>query len=132
MRLAAAFLCLSLAASPVAATAGGWNPDGWEARRKAPEEGATHPASFMLTSLLAVYRDFVSPVDGAKCPSFPTCSTYAVAAVNKHGPLGGAVLTAARLVSEADEAAFSRWVYIGGEPKVWYPVEESVLLTGRR
>lgn len=119
---AAAFLVLLLSSAAFA----GWNPDGWEVRPRETDEGATHPAALALNSLLGLYRGFISPIDASNCPSYPSCSAYSLAAIKKHGPLKGAVLTASRLVSEADEAAFSGWFYVGGEAKVWYPVESAL------
>lgn len=125
MRLLLAVSALSLIVSTPSIA--GWNPDWWEKKTAEAETSSTHPAAFALNSLLGFYRGFVSPIDASNCPSYPSCSSYSLAAVKKHGPLKGAVLTASRLVSEADEAAFARWVYIGGEAKVWYPVEDTLL-----
>jgi hypothetical protein len=74
----------------------------------------------------------VSRIDGDRCPSYPTCSSYALEALREHGPLLGLVLTAGRLVSEADEAAFSPRIYAGGQWKVYAPVEDDLaFLRGR-
>lgn len=107
-----------------------WNPPGWE--KAAPKEagGQTAPGALLANGLLAFYRTAISPLNEGKCPSHPSCSTYALLAVEKHGPLLGSVLTAARLVGEADEAAFSVWVKVAGRDLVWYPVEESLIPGG--
>jgi hypothetical protein len=65
-------------------------------------------------------------VDGDRCPSHPTCSEYALEAVRSHGPLLGAVLTGGRLLSESDEAAFSPRILVGGQWKVYAPVENDL------
>ncbi|WP_405014083.1 membrane protein insertion efficiency factor YidD [Kitasatospora sp. NBC_01539] len=44
------------------------------------------------------YRTEISPRRRACCPYTPSCSTYAVQALHRHGALRGARLTAARLL----------------------------------
>ncbi|MFF8770509.1 membrane protein insertion efficiency factor YidD [Kitasatospora sp. NPDC015120] len=44
------------------------------------------------------YRTEISPGRAACCPYTPTCSTYAVQALHRHGALRGARLTAGRLL----------------------------------
>ncbi|MEV7283421.1 membrane protein insertion efficiency factor YidD [Streptomyces sp. NPDC093252] len=44
------------------------------------------------------YRTKVSPTRPACCPYTPTCSTYAVQALHRHGALRGARLTLGRLL----------------------------------
>lgn len=78
------------------------------------------------------YRTTVSRVDGDRCPSHPSCSAYAVEAVTGYGPLLGAVLTAGRLVGEADEAGFAPRIFVGGRWKVYSPVADDLaFLRGR-
>ena len=52
----------------------------------------------MLLLLLAVYRRLISPLLGPRCRYVPTCSTYAVEAVQRHGALRGSWLTLKRLL----------------------------------
>ena len=52
----------------------------------------------MLLLLLAVYRRLISPLLGPRCRFVPTCSTYAVEAVQRHGALRGSWLTLKRLL----------------------------------
>ena len=89
-------------------------------------EGSANPLGLPLTWLVQAYRATVSRVDGDRCPSYPTCSAYALEAIERHGPFLGAVLTAGRLVSESDEAAFSPRVFVGGAWKVYSPVENDL------
>ena len=44
-----------------------------------------------------VYRAAISPLIGPVCRYQPTCSAYALEAIEKHGPLRGLWLTAKRL-----------------------------------
>ena len=48
-------------------------------------------------SLLHGYRATISHTYGDVCKYYPSCSAYAVGAVQQHGALKGAALTAARL-----------------------------------
>nr|WP_297423026.1 membrane protein insertion efficiency factor YidD [uncultured Actinotalea sp.] len=51
----------------------------------------------LLLGLLWVYRTFVSPLTGPTCRYYPSCSGYAVLAVQRHGALRGSWLAARRL-----------------------------------
>jgi len=50
-----------------------------------------------VLALLHGYRATISPLYGDVCKYFPSCSAYAVGAVQQHGAVKGAALTAARL-----------------------------------
>jgi putative membrane protein insertion efficiency factor len=53
--------------------------------------------SIVLTAPIRFYRFFVSPMLAPSCRFTPTCSQYAIEAIEKHGPLKGLVLTIRRL-----------------------------------
>jgi len=50
-----------------------------------------------VLSLLHGYRATISPVYGDVCKYYPSCSAYAVGAVQQHGALKGTMMAAARL-----------------------------------
>lgn len=52
-----------------------------------------------LIWLIRGYKIFLSPVFGQHCRYTPTCSTYAIEALEKHGAIKGTWLAAKRLVS---------------------------------
>jgi putative membrane protein insertion efficiency factor len=52
----------------------------------------------LAVALLRGYKLLVSPFLPPSCRYFPTCSQYAVEAVEKHGVLRGARLAALRLL----------------------------------
>lgn len=52
----------------------------------------------VLTAPILVYRRFLSPLLPPACRYTPTCSAYAVEAINTHGPLKGFVLAAKRIL----------------------------------
>jgi hypothetical protein len=51
-----------------------------------------------LVLLVRVYQRLVSPMLPAACRFYPSCSSYAATAVERHGPLRGGWLTARRLL----------------------------------
>lgn len=75
--------------------------------------------------LVSFFRDHISAVDGNRCPSLPTCSSYSVEAFKKHGFFIGWIMTVDRLIHEADEASISPLVRRNGEIKIIDPVENN-------
>jgi len=55
------------------------------------------PAARFLMLLLTGYRTFISPLLGPRCRFYPSCSAYALEAVQVHGALRGSWLAARRL-----------------------------------
>jgi putative membrane protein insertion efficiency factor len=47
---------------------------------------------------IRVYQRFISPLLGPRCKYHPSCSEYAVQAIDRYGILRGAVLAAWRLL----------------------------------
>lgn len=52
---------------------------------------------FLLT-LLRFYKSHISPHLPPMCRYYPTCSVYAMQAIELHGPLKGSLLTVKRLL----------------------------------
>jgi uncharacterized protein len=52
----------------------------------------------VLVLLLKGYRTFISPLYGQVCRYYPSCSAYALEAVQRHGALRGSWLALRRLV----------------------------------
>jgi uncharacterized protein len=53
---------------------------------------------WLLTTLVHGYRFFFSPWVGRHCRFTPTCSAYALQALQQHGPVGGAYLATRRVL----------------------------------
>ncbi|MBQ4045804.1 MAG: membrane protein insertion efficiency factor YidD [Lachnospiraceae bacterium] len=52
-----------------------------------------------LISLIRFYRRYVSPIKGGPCCRYvPTCSEYAIIAIERYGALKGGLLTVWRLL----------------------------------
>ena len=52
----------------------------------------------LLIAVVKAYRLFLSPWLGSSCRFEPTCSRYALAALDQHGAAAGSYLTLKRLV----------------------------------
>jgi len=50
-----------------------------------------------LILLLQAYRVAISPLLGQRCRFYPSCSEYAIEAIERHGSLRGSWLTLRRL-----------------------------------
>lgn len=53
---------------------------------------------YILVVLIQFYRKCISPFTPATCRFYPTCSSYGLEAVQKHGALKGGWLTVKRIV----------------------------------
>jgi putative membrane protein insertion efficiency factor len=51
----------------------------------------------LLIAPIRLYRRFISPMLPPSCRFTPSCSQYAIAAIEIHGPLRGLMLAARRL-----------------------------------
>jgi len=51
-----------------------------------------------LLALVRGYRFFLSPWFGNQCRFYPTCSAYALEAIERHGAARGALLSGARIL----------------------------------
>jgi len=63
-------------------------------RRRGPSRWAT----VLLVALVKGYRLSISPLIGPRCRHLPTCSSYALEAVEVHGPVRGSWLAVKRIV----------------------------------
>ncbi|RLV57286.1 membrane protein insertion efficiency factor YidD [Aeromicrobium phragmitis] len=53
--------------------------------------------TWLLVQLLRAYRAVISPLYGQVCRYYPSCSAYALGAVEQHGAWRGSLLAARRL-----------------------------------
>jgi len=54
--------------------------------------------SRLLIGLIRLYQWLLSPYFGQQCRFAPTCSHYAVEAINKHGSIRGSIYSIRRLL----------------------------------
>lgn len=53
--------------------------------------------AFLISLPIRFYRMVISPLIGSNCRYMPTCSTYAMEALRKHGAIKGTWLAARRV-----------------------------------
>ena len=58
---------------------------------------ALSPLGWLLRALVLAYRYAVSPLLGPRCRFYPSCSAYAVEALEQHGALAGTWLALRRI-----------------------------------
>ncbi len=64
--------------------------DGWL-------QGVARAGRWTATAMIRVYQLFISPLFPASCRYTPTCSAYAVEAIERHGVIRGSWLAARRI-----------------------------------
>lgn len=88
------------------------------------QETASLPARVALGGL-NFFSEYISKVDGDRCPMYPTCAAYSRQAIRKHGFLTGAVMTADRLIHETTEMEYAPLVKVGGSIRYSDPVSNN-------
>lgn len=77
-------------------------------------------------AVVRLFRDHISAVDGNRCPSYPSCSSYSVQAFEKHGFIVGWLMTVDRLIHEgSEEEEVSGTVKMGDRLKINDPVHNN-------
>lgn len=101
--------------------------------KKLPSQTAERPEGNENPSLgqkaaegvIRFFQEYISPVDGDRCPCYPTCAQYSAEAVRKHGLLVGLVMTFDRLIHESDEMRMSPLVKVYESYRYYDPVENN-------
>jgi len=57
-----------------------------------------NPVKWLLIGAIRGYQYLISPLLGSHCRFYPTCSNYAVEAIERHGPLRGLWLALRRIL----------------------------------
>jgi uncharacterized protein len=63
----------------------------------APAGGARSALARLARAVILAYRYGVSPLLGPRCRFYPSCSAYALEAIERHGALRGAWLATQRI-----------------------------------
>lgn len=60
-------------------------------------EGNDKKMRYFLIQVIRLYRLLISPLSVPTCRYTPTCSTYAIEALEAHGPIQGTILSIKRI-----------------------------------
>ena len=52
----------------------------------------------ILIAIIKIYQLLISPLSRGKCRFIPTCSNYAIEAIDRHGVIQGLYLSAGRIL----------------------------------
>ena len=55
-----------------------------------------------IDAVVGFYQHRISPLDGPRCPLYPTCSAYSRECLRRHGFLMGLLMTVDRLLQEGE------------------------------
>ena len=126
------FLALFLLPFVPGAQGAEWGP--WDSPASPKEEnrlGGKADFNPLKTGVL-FFRRYISPVDGPRCPMYPTCSAYALEALEKHGPFIGAMMVVDRLFHESDPREHRHPIQVGKRLRFYDPVENNDFWIGGR
>jgi putative membrane protein insertion efficiency factor len=123
-RSVALLLAALLWGTPAAGAAWGpWAPPAHHAAAATPRPNRADRD--MLAWGVRFFQRYISPVDGPRCPMYPTCSAYALQALHRHGPLIGSMMTVDRLFHENDDAEHLRPILKYGHKRYFDPVSNN-------
>ena len=90
-------------------------------------EGDDNPslASNISIKSIQFFIRYISKVDGDRCPMYPTCSSYGIEAIKKHGVLIGVVMTADRLIHENNEMDYAPVIRVGDRYRYYDPLGDN-------
>ena len=86
------------------------------------QENDASSCAYILIQAIRFYQHYVSPVIGDRCQMYPSCSSYALQAIKKHGCIIGSVMTSDRLIHEANETDHAPFIEKGGDSGYYDPV----------
>ena len=76
----------------------------------------------ILIAFIYLYKKYISPFKGTRCPYYPSCSDYAVEAVNRYGSFKGSFIAFWRIIrcnpfskggiDPVDDRIFSRYLNV--------------------
>ena len=122
--------CFCLSGGWVLAGEGRWE-EPWPKRPVGPRPEGERPQTSLspgqkaAQGVLRFFQEYISPVDGDRCPCYPTCSQYSVEAIRRHGVWIGLVMTFDRLIHESSEIRQAPLVKVYGAYRYYDPVENN-------
>ncbi|MFH2012833.1 MAG: membrane protein insertion efficiency factor YidD [Pseudomonadota bacterium] len=105
-----------------------------DSKQKVSEERKDNESIISMVFIKGIkfFQNVISPVDGDRCPMYPTCSKYSIQAFRKHGPFLGFVMTADRLIHERNEMQYAPTVIVNGVRRYYDPVENNDFWLGEK
>ena len=86
-----------------------------ENNRALLKQQAQNQTNFALSPIL-FFRKYISPIDGDRCPMYPSCSQYCAEAFAKHGRIMGWIMSCDRLLRcGRDEVNLSGKIRMNGK-----------------
>ena len=89
------------------------------------EKGSVSLPARIALGGLNFFSEYISQVDGDRCPMYPTCASYSRQVIKKHGFFMGVVMTADRLIHENTEMQYAPLVKVGSGIRYSDPVSEN-------
>jgi len=91
--------------------------------RPAEAVGSSNPVSLVFAALIRIYQEGISPVDGATCGFYPTCSGYGLQAVRRHGWLVGGAMAMERSMRYHAADDLYPWIRVHGVWRLFDPLD---------
>lgn len=80
--------------------------------------------TFPLKLLITFFQKILSPVDGATCDFYPTCSGYSKQALKKHGFFLGIAMASERIIRDHNQEGYDL-IFKFGRYYIYDPVENN-------
>lgn len=94
------------------------------------EETSEEP-ELSAAKIISFYQKRISPVDGAKCMFYPTCSQYFKEALSRYGFIRAAVMTVDRILYREGKSSMKYYSYDPEIDRFSDPVEKNSILEQR-
>ena len=101
-----------------------WSFTRQEIESISPKEELSIPGVILKNGII-FFSKYISPVDGDRCNMYPTCAAYSRQAIEKHGFVFGMLLTADRLIHEANETDSAPMVRIYDRLRYFDPLSNN-------
>lgn len=98
-----------------------WGP--WEIPKDVQPKQSSENS--ILQSAIRAFQHYISPIDGQRCAMYPTCSSYALQALEKHGTVMGSFIFVDRLYHEGDPIEQERPINKFGYQRYYDPLENN-------
>ena len=84
----------------------------------------TKVSIFPINLLITLFQEVISPVDGATCDFYPTCSSYARQALKKHGIFIGLAMASERVIRDHTPEGYDL-IFKFGRYYIYDPIENN-------